>query len=69
MYIVLEIQTSASGSVSTLIDAYESRDQAESKFHTILAAAAISALPCHAAALLTEQGLILANGFYEHGEE
>ena len=66
MYIVVEIQTNANGSVSTLVNSYESRGAAESKFHTVLAAAAISELPCHAAVLLTEQGLILSNGFYEH---
>lgn len=68
MYIVIEIQTNANGTVGTLVNAYEARDQAESKFHTILAAAAISTLPCHAAVLLTEQGLILSNGYYEHPE-
>lgn len=67
MYIVLEIQTNPNGAVGTLVNAYESRDQAESQFHTVLAAAAVSALPCHAAVLMTEQGLILSNGYYEHG--
>ena len=68
MYIVIEIQTNSDGTVGTLVNSYEVRDQAESKFHTILAAAAISTLPCHAAVLLTEQGLILSNGYYEHPE-
>ena len=68
MYIVMEIQTNANGTVGTLVNAYENRDQAESSYHTILAAAALSSLPCHAAVLLTEQGGILANSFYEHGE-
>lgn len=68
MYIVMEIQTNANGTVGTLVTSYDNRDQAESKYHTILAAAAISPLPCHAAVLLTEQGLILTNGYYEHGE-
>jgi hypothetical protein len=68
MYIVMEIQTNSDGTVGTLVNSYADRDHAESKYHTILAAAAISTLPCHAAVLLTEQGLILANGYYEHGE-
>ena len=68
MYIVMEIQTNSDGTVGTLVNAYDSREQAESSYHTILAAAALSSRPCHAAVLLTEQGLILANGYYEHGE-
>lgn len=68
MYIVMEIQTNSDGTVGTLVNAYDSREQAESSYHTILAAAALSSCPCHAAVLLTEQGLILANGYYEHGE-
>ena len=64
MYIVLEIQTS--GTVGTLVSSYENREQAESAYHTILAAAALSSLPCHAAVLLTEQGGILASAYYEH---
>ena len=66
MYIVLEIQTNANGAVGTLVNNYESRDQAESSYHTILAAAALSSLPCHAAVLLTERGGILASAYYEH---
>lgn len=66
MFIVLEIQTNANGKVGTIISSYEERGQAESKYHAILSAAAVSSLPCHAAVLLTEQGLMLANGFYEH---
>lgn len=68
MYIVIEIQTNKSGAVGTLVNSYENRDQAESKYHTILAAAAISTLPCHAAVLLTEQGGILTSAYYEHPE-
>lgn len=68
MYIVMEIQTNSDGTVGTLVNSYADRDHAESSYHTILAAAALSSLPCHAAVLLTEQGLILANGYYEHGE-
>lgn len=68
MFIVMEIQTNKNGTVGTLVNSYENRDQAESKFHTILAAAAISTLPCHAAVLLTEQGGILASAYYEHQE-
>ena len=64
MYIVLEIQTNST--VGTLVSSYENREQAESAYHTILASAALSSLPCHAAVLLTERGGILASAYYEH---
>ena len=69
MYIVMEIQTNSDGTVGTLVSAYADRSQAESKYHTILAAAAISALPCHSAVLLYQNGNVLATACYEHGGE
>lgn len=69
MYIVIELQTNAEGVVGSLVYKYESRDEAESKFHSILAAAAISALPVHAAVMLTNAGTMVKSEFYRHGGE
>ncbi len=69
MYIVIEIQTNADGTVGTIITQWNNLQQAESKFHNILAYAAASELPVHAAALLTNDGLLLRNESYTHGEE
>ena len=68
-FIVIEIQTNADGAVGNLVWAYDERAQAEAKYHTVLAAAAVSTLPCHAAVLLTEEGFALASQCYHHGEE
>ena len=68
MYIVIELQTNAEGVVGSLVYKYDSRDEAESKFHSILAAAAISALPVHAAVMLTNAGTMVQSEFYRHGE-
>ena len=68
MYIVIELQTNADGTVANLVYQYASRDEAESKFHSILAAAAISALPAHAAVMLTNAGTMVKSEFYRHGE-
>lgn len=35
-YIVVELQTNNDGTVGNLVDAYDNRDQAESKFHLVL---------------------------------
>jgi len=69
MYIVMEIQTNNDGTVGSLVYKYESRLEAESKYHTVLAAAAISALPMHAAVLLTNRGQMITSEYYEHEEE
>ncbi len=67
-YIVIEMQTNNDGAVSTLVWAYDTRNQAESKFHSVLSAAAISELPIHAASLLQSDGRLLDCRSYEHGE-
>lgn len=67
-YIVIELQTNADGSVGNFVWAFDSRNQAEQKYHTVLAAAAVSELPTHAAVLLTSKGYELAQQCYEHGE-
>lgn len=67
-YIVIELQTSQDGTVGNLVYAYDSREQAESKYHAVLSAAAVSALPTHAAVLLTSEGFEVAQQCYHHGE-
>lgn len=58
-YIVLEMQTHEDGTVGTLLTAYDNKNEAESKYYTILAAAALSTLPVHSAMLLTNNGTML----------
>ena len=65
-YLVLEIQTNADGTVGNLVTAYDTRNEAESAYHTVLAAAALSSIPCHAAVLLTSEGFTLEYRKYEN---
>lgn len=67
-YIVTELQTFADGSITTPSYAYDKRESAEAKYHTILAAAAVSKLPVHAAVMMTSDGGYIAAQAYEHGE-
>ena len=69
MYIVIEIQTNPNGTVGNIVTAYASREQAFSKYHTILAAAAVSSLPVHAAVILDGKGLQIAAQAFEHEVE
>ena len=68
MYLVLEIQKTGN-QIATLIWPFESRNEADSKFYTVLAAAAISSVPLHAAALLTETGGCIKSESYIHESE
>lgn len=69
MYIVIELQTSDGGSVGNFVWAYASREQAEAKYHAVLAAAATSSLPVHSCVILRNDGQQLAAQSYKHGEE
>lgn len=66
-FIVLEIQSA--DSVSVITNNYDERLDAESKFHTILAAAAISSVPKHSASLLTDEGEVIKSQCYTHKQE
>ena len=65
-YIVVEIQTSADGTVSTLIDSFNNLDAAYNKYYTILAYAAISTVPKHSAMILTTNGQVWESKYFDH---
>ena len=66
MYLVIEIQTAANGTVTTLTTQHPTQYEAESKYHTVLASAAISSLPAHAAVLMYHYGNVLMSQHYTH---
>lgn len=65
-FIVIEMQN---GTVGANVWTYTDRNSAESKYHSVLAAAATSAVENHAAVLLTEDGVSLAHASYKHPVE
>lgn len=65
-YTVIEIQTGTDGKVANLVTTYETRNEAESAFHSVLAAAALSSLPVHAASILTNEGALVETRCYRH---
>jgi hypothetical protein len=66
MYIVLETQTSIDGTVGSFITPYASRAEAESKYYTVLAYAALSSVYQHTAFLLTDDGYVIMSKSYRH---
>ena len=67
MFIVIELQKS--DTLAVLSDTYETRNQAEQKYHTVLAYAAVSNVPKHSAVLLNEDGTYIKSESFEHEEE
>ena len=63
-YIVIEMQTT-NGVTATLTDTFSDYPHAEQKFHTILAAAAVSPVPIHSASMLTERGNLVKYECYD----
>lgn len=68
-YIVIELQTAADGSVANIVTSHDTRDSAESQYHSVLASAAISQLPRHGAVLLTSECTFLEAKCYAHEQE
>ena len=68
-YLVIEIQHNQDGTVGNFVFAFDDRNQAESKYHSILAAAAVSQIYIHSAVLMTSTGVQVAHGSYTHGVE
>ena len=66
MFIVIELQTINDSQVANIVNAYTEQAVAEQKYHSILAAAAVSALPCHSATMLDEKGRMIKSEYHTH---
>ena len=66
MYIVIELQKSADGHVANIVTEHTSLNEAESKYHSILAAAAVSNIPMHSAIIVSEEGFPVKHYCYKH---
>lgn len=65
-YIVIELQTNGD-TTANIITVYADRLQAESNFHDILRAAAVSSVEAHSAVIMTDDGkLVRPSECYRH---
>lgn len=60
MYFCVEIQTYQGGTSATIVTEHNAKNEALSKYHTVLSYAAVSDLPCHSAVVLDEEGRTVA---------
>lgn len=65
-YYVIEIQTNVDGTSGNFVWGFADRADAETKYHTVAAAAAKSAVLVHTVAMLTKEGAYLKNEAYRH---
>ena len=65
-YMVIEMQTTHDGQVANTCTTHDTIEQAESKYHTVLAAAAVSAVDYHSAAMLTDRGGFVKSECFTH---
>ena len=68
-FLVTELQTFPNGSMSTPSYAYDDILSAQAKYHSILSAAAKSALPVHAATIMNNEGQEIDHQCFYHEVE
>lgn len=66
MFIVIELQKNAEGVVSNIVTSFDTLGEAESKYYTVLASAAVSKLPVHSAIIVSEEGFPVKHQCYKH---
>lgn len=69
MFAVIEFQTDGSGNVAHIMTDHPTKAEAESKYHQVLAAAAISQVPIHSAVIITPEGVVQKSQCYKHEEK
>lgn len=66
MYIVIELQKNKDGKVGNMVTSHDTLAEAESKYHSILAAAAMSEVAAHSAIIVSEEGFPVQHQCYKH---
>lgn len=68
MYIVIELQKNGN-ELSNIVTTFDNLNEADNKYHTILASAAISNVDRHAASMLSDEGYYIKCEYYDHTEQ
>ena len=65
-FYVIEIQTNADGTSGNFVFGFDDRTNAEEKFHTVAAIAAVSPVLVHTVVMLTRDGNLVKRESYTH---
>lgn len=66
MYFVIEIQKQKDGAPANIVTGHENLAAAESKYYSVLSAAAVSELPVHSAVIISEEAFPVRHECYKH---
>lgn len=69
MYYIQEIQTNGGVGSSLPTISVKTRDEAMSKFYSVLSSAAISNVEYHACVVFDHQGKLIASDYFNHVQE
>lgn len=71
MYFIFEMQklSDTQLAIPTPLNTEKDWNQAESKFHSLCAVAAVSSVPKHTVVMIDEGGYVINAKCYEHGKE
>ena len=67
MFIVIELQGDGE-TVANIVTQHATQAEAESKYHLVLSAAAVSNVPKHAAIMLSDEGFPMLSQCYKHAQ-
>ena len=68
MYVVIELQKMSDTQLANIVTSHSTLQEAESKYHQVLSAAAISHVPLHSCAMLNEDAYLVKAESYSHEE-
>lgn len=69
MFIVIELQVNAEGQVGNIVTSHVTLPEAQNKFYTVCAFAAISNIPMHSAVILDQMGVLIDRQSFVHPVE
>ena len=69
MYLVMELQKNKDGHVANIVTEHETLALAESKYHMVLSAAAVSGIPVHSAIILSDEGFPMEHRRWKHEQD
>ena len=66
MFIVIELQVNADGTVGNIVTSHATLPEAQNKFYSVCAFAAISEIPTHSVVILDRTGVMIERYSFEH---
>lgn len=66
MYVIIELQTAADGTVGTIVQTAPNLNAADQIYHTMLSYAAVSEVYCHSVCMISADGTPIKHEGYWH---